>query len=593
MNISAIYHQSYDNFCYALDEENILITLQTGKDVTAVNIIWGDPFSRKKVGNTYEWLSSEVPVTERLETQDNYLWRVKIALPFRRCKYYFKVFCNSEVAYYMEDGAKSSGDFLLPNGDAPMMGPDIATFTFPWLNACDVCRTPAWARSSVFYQIFPARFCRVSLPNSDKNEYLPWPATSTPCKAATSYGGNLPGIISKLNYLKDIGITGIYMTPINESPSQHKYDTTDYETVDHNFGTNDDMKALVVAAHKNGIRVIIDCVFNHSGWFFPLWQDVVKNGESSKYAKWFCVNDYNIDVYDDYTKMDNVARGKYHSFAFTDFMPKINTGCAEAAQYLTGLVIKWIKDWDIDGVRLDVANELSHKFLHQLRNACDTAKDDFFIIGEAWHNVQNFLRGDEYSTVMNYPLQNAILAFCSKRTITAKDFEYALNRCYTMYYEAVNSVLFNQLDSHDTVRLVTKLGNKDLARAALAILFMLPGTACIYYGTEIMMEGARDPDCRRAMPWDAVDSGVYNSDIDFMRSLVTLRKNNSACVSCDIKFLYDYGGCDNRIFHIKKGGSLDLVVNLSGDVIDTGVKTVILSNAFSDGKLSSGGFIIY
>lgn len=584
MNKSSIYHQSYDNFCYALDEETILITLQTAKDVTSVTLVYGDPFSRKKTADGYQWLTQDLNMTECVELANNYLWRARVTLPFRRCKYYFKVYSQDECIYYLEDGTKEASDLITKPGDAPMMGPDFAAFTFPWLNACDVCKTPKWARSAIFYQIFPSRFCKGELHTNNNNSsenikdieddpfikkmksfdiiHDEWPDISTPVKANDVYGGNLQGIIDKLDYLRDLGVTGIYTTPINFAPSQHKYDTTDYNLVDPTFGTNDTMKLLVSEAHSRGIRVMVDGVFNHSGWLFKPWQDVIHNGKNSRYAKWFCVNDYDITVADDFTKMDNVARGKYHSFAFTDFMPKINTGCDEVADYIIKICLKWVSDWDIDGIRLDVANELSHKFLRKLRNALDNAKADFFIVGEAWHGVQNFLRGDEYTSVMNYPLQNAILNLCESRDV--KQFQFAINRVYSMYYEQVNSVLFNQLDSHDTVRLVTKLGNKDLARAALAILFTLPGTTCIYYGTEIMLAGDRDPDCRRCMPWKSIANHDYDSDIDFTKSLIALRKKYDACYSVNFTI---YSDPDNKTLCIKKtsssGENIYIAVNLS------------------------------
>lgn len=625
MNKSALFHESRDNYCYALDDSTIKVTLKTGEDIKAVTVIWGDPFDVTKLlseesaesneranksnngantntdkckcedkikgerdakadGKTpaekpaprYKWNTHETPILTPKLIKDGLLWSAKLTLPFKRCKYYFKVSDGAETVLFLEDGVHEGG-ISVDNDEALLMGPKLATFTFPWLNAIDVCKTPLWARDAIFYQIFPSSF------------------------------GNLATITKRLDYLKALGVTALYLTPVNEAKSYHKYDTTDYTKIDSAFGTNEEMTLLVKCAHEHGIRVILDGVFNHSGWFFFAWQDVLKNHERSKYASWFCVNDFNIEVnMADPWSMRNARDGKYFAFAFADFMPKLNTADAGLSQYIITVCKKWVREYDIDGLRLDVANELSHKFIKDLHAEMYKLKSDFYIVGEAWHNVQNFLRGDEFSSTMNYPLQNVLLDFVGGM-MTAQSFERNINRCYSMYFEQVSAVLFNQLDSHDTPRAVTQFGeNKDKLRCALALLFTLSGTPCLYYGTEIALPGGRDPDCRRPMPWEEVDKGTFNDDIAFTRLLCEVRKAHDECKSQNIEFFYDLApgfvsgdikakSQASRVLHYKKDGKLDVIVNLSGEALDlSGVLSgqVLIASKLSDKTLAPDGFVI-
>lgn len=622
MNFAALYHESRDQFCYAVDDNLISVSIRTGQEITGVDLIWGDPFDVKFNGTKHIWNSCPVPMTSKLALQNNLLWSVKISLPFKRCKYYFKVSEGENYVYFLEDGVHDAKEFeRVVNGENLLMGPQFATFTFPWLNSIDVCRTPQWAQDAVFYQIFPSRFAKGELGTSvagniadAKNTsssplvmgignmkiHDDWPTTSIPVTHLDVYGGNLQGIIDRLDYLQDLGVTGIYLTPINKALSQHKYDTTDYLTVDPSFGTNKTMTCMVKKAHEHGIRIMVDGVFNHCGWDFFAWQDVLKNHEKSKYAKWFIIKDYDIVVDNDFRKMDNALQGKYYSFAFTDFMPKLNTGNTDVQDYLIGVCKKWVDEYDIDGIRLDVANELSHDFIRKLRLAMCAAKPDFYILGEAWHNVQNFLRGDEFSSSMNYPLENVLLSF-SGGEMTALDFEQSINRCQSMYYEQVTRVLFNQLDSHDTMRFVTKFGgNKERAKLALALLFTLTGTACIYYGTEILLEGKHDPDCRRCMPWAEIDKGLHVDQINFTKSLIRLRKENDAFREINIKFFYDVSDKNSHVVHYQKVGThstIDVIINNGDSAVDAGKvlagKKIMLSSNFSNNIVQPAGFVIF
>lgn len=166
-------------------------------------------------------------------------------------------------------------------------------FVFPWMNPCDIPVTPKWVNDTIWYQIFPDRFCNGDH-SIDPDYVVPW-RNRGKVKNEECFGGDLAGIIQKLDYLKELGINGIYLTPINESPSNHKYDTTDYAKIDPRFGDEDTFKRLVLEAHKRDMRIMLDGVFNHCGYYFAPWQDVLAKGADSEYYDWFMINEWPLD----------------------------------------------------------------------------------------------------------------------------------------------------------------------------------------------------------------------------------------------------------------------------------------------------------
>ena len=265
-----------------------------------------------------------------------------------------------------------------------------------------------------------------------------------------------------------------------------------------------------------------------------MWIDVLENGEKSRYASWYMVNKWPVETGRD------TRDGRFYSFAFAEHMPKLNTSNPEVVDYLLDIIKFWIDTFDIDGLRFDVGNEVSHSFLRAVRYMTKRMKDDFYLLGEIWHDSVNWLRGDEYDAVMNYPLASAISDFWIYKDRDRRSFEYDINRCFTMYYSQVNDVLFNLLDSHDTNRLLDKVhGDIDVFYQQLAILFTMPGSPCIYYGTEVAMEGGFDPDCRRCMPWDQIDSGLRDAELSTMKALIAMRKSTPACKSRNFHFPND------------------------------------------------------
>lgn len=581
MDFNAVYHRANDNYCYALNEDELVINIKTGYDVKYVNIICGDPFTAGILGGGESFVGEamNIPFKKRLKNQ--LWWTTTIEPPYKRLKYYFELQTENEKWFYFEDG-------IISEEQMNIEGRSRQCFVMPWMNPSDVNVTPDWVNHTVWYQIFPERFCNGDAAN-DPEGVLPWRIKGS-VRNDEFFGGDLKGIINKLDYLKELGISGLYLTPVNEAPSSHKYDTTDYRKIDPHFGDEETMIELVKEAHKREIRIMLDGVFNHCGKYFKPWQDVVEKGPDSEYYDWFMVLEWPFDF------SKGAAREKqYYSFAFYDNMPKLNTNNRAVREYLVEVCETWVKKYDVDGIRLDVANEISHVFCKELRSRMKKIKPDIYILGEIWHDAMPWLRGDEFDAVMNYPLGESIKDFWIDKTLTNEDFEFTINRCYTGYMQQTNDVLFNLLDSHDTKRLRSDVKNMDEFFQQLAVLFTMPGSPCLYYGTEIAMEGGHDPDCRRCMPWEEIEAGEYEERIEIVKSLIKLRREEPLLRNRNFHFPNKIN--KPRVIEFTKVGWLDnyveVIINCEEEDIEIPKEGEILFRRhYIDSTLLKNGILI-
>lgn len=549
-----IFHRSALNQCYALNGRELEVAIETGYEVEKVYICYGDPFSAGIMGGSEQWSGDREEMTEYVRLAEKKRYSIVITPEYRRCKYYFEIHSKNEVVYYFENGCVDSRRMKLP-------GRKEQCFFFPWMNPSDINVTPEWVKDTVWYQIFPDRFCNGD-PSIDSKWAKPWKCEQV--QYFDIYGGDLRGIRQKIPYLKELGITGIYLNPIFDSPSNHKYNTTNYYKIDKEFGTEEEVILLVKELHEAGIRIMLDAVFNHSGAEFEPWQVVLKNGRESKYFDWFFVHQFPFDQ-----RTKDTRDKRYDSFAFFGDMPKLNTNNPEVVAYFKDLCCYWLTKWDIDGIRFDVGNEVSHSFLKELRKSCKEIKPDVYLLGEIWHDSIGWLMGDEYDSVMNYPLEQSLNDFFIDDERTSVDFEHDINRCYTMYMKQTNQVLFNLLDSHDTERLSMRAKTEGKFYQQLAVLFTMVGTPCIYYGTEIMMPGGFDPDCRRCMPWEEIVAGKYNIYLDKMKQLIAMRKEIPAAKSDKIEWIHTED--EPRLIHYvkldEKGRRLHVLLNATGHTV--------------------------
>ncbi len=507
MELTAIYHRPESEYAYLYKEAQVHIRIRTKKeDIEKIVLHYGDPFIFLE--DSYEDVKEMVKVTS--DDLFDY-WQVVVSVRFARLQYLFEL--KDKEGRSVLYGDKGFADNSLENLALEGNG-----FKIPYIHEIDACHVPDWVSKTVWYQIFPERFANGNAELSPEGA-LDWDSSIRP-KSSDFFGGDLQGIIDHLDYLQDLGITGLYLCPIFESPSNHKYNTTDYFEIDRHFGDKETFRQLVEQAHLRGMKVMLDAVFNHMGDQSAQWQDVLKHGEKSVYKNWFHIQEFPVTN----DKLVNPKELPYHTFAFASYMPKLNTANPEVKDYLLSVATYWIEHFDIDAWRLDVANEVDHQFWRDFRKAVLAKKPDLYILGEVWHTSQPWLNGDEFHAVMNYPLSDSIKDYFLSRSKKTSQFISEIN-CQSMYYkQQISEVMFNLLDSHDTERILTTAkGDIQLVKLALAFLFLQRGAPCIYYGTELELGGGMDPDCRRVMPWDRVSSS--NDMLNFMKNLIQLRKD--------------------------------------------------------------------
>jgi len=353
----------------------------------------------------------------------------------------------------------------------------------------DSIHSPSWIRDRVWYQIFPERFNNGNSTN-DPADVEPWGTAPTRDNAM---GGDLQGIIQKLDYLKELGINALYLNPIFKAKSNHKYDTLDYFTIDPHFGTIEDLKQLTRECHQLGIKVVLDLVINHCGYDHPIFQDIVQNGENSQYRDWFYIREFPVTL----------SNYKYDSVWYFEWMPKLKTSNPQVKQYIFDIVSFWQSETGIDGWRIDVADEVEVSFLRELNSHVKKINANSFIISEIWHDAKTLMMTGGTDSVMNYDLRSILFDYVIDRSINIKQFHARLVRFIHRYSSAELNQMFNLLGSHDTERIMTRCKERtDILNLLVAFQYMMPGNPVIYYGDELRLVGENDPGCRACMPWD-------------------------------------------------------------------------------------------
>ncbi len=430
--------------------------------------------------------------------------------------------------------------------------------------------TPAWFPGGTMYHIFLDRFCKGegkaelhadAVLNPDWQHGIPQYArrAGDPLSNNVFFGGNLWGVIEKLDYLSSLGITVLYLSPIFRAYSNHRYDTGDYETVDPLLGGGEAFDALIKEAHARGMKVILDGVFNHTGddsRYFNRRGTYLGVGayqsQESPYYSWF-----NFRSFPD----------EYECWWNIDIMPRLNHECSSCRYYFTGpggICERWLRR-GADGWRLDVADELSDDFLDELRTRVkETTNGEGLIIGEVWENAvekvaygnrRRYFSGGQLDSVMNYPFRNAALAFVGQRD--AETFYNILTELYGSYPTSVSHSLMNLLGTHDTDRILTLLGDEGqgegLSNDQLAYLRLTPtqkttairrlkvastlqftvfGVPSVYYGDEAGVEGYHDPFCRMPFPWGTECACLG----EHYRALGVLRQRSPALKNGEFRF---------------------------------------------------------
>ncbi|MGL4589861.1 MAG: glycoside hydrolase family 13 protein [Mycoplasmatales bacterium] len=513
-------HLSMEPYVYALDKKTVQVRLKTPtRSVQKVIVEFGDPYDWREIGNSGEYqIFSNEKEMELIGTDGRYDWYVaNLHEPYKRLSYSFKV-TNIENETIIID---EKGVYIVQE-DFKTYANAANRFNFPYFFEENVFNAPKWVEETIWYQIFPDRFKRVG----EFKSTLDWEQEIVTNQQI--FGGNIQGIISELDYLEELGVTGLYFTPLFKAATPHKYDTEDYYQIDPSFGTEADFKELISKAHQRGIRIMLDGVFNHTSRLHPLFIDVIEHKEKSKYYNWFYINDTdNLRTVADANYRNFKEEYPYETFGHTQYMPKLNTENPEVIEYFKQVVKYWT-EFGIDGWRLDVANELSHSFIKELRKQIRAINPECYYIGEIWHESQNWLRGDEFDAVMNYVYTNPMIDFFARQTISAEELANRLMYTEMTYNSHVCANAFNVVDTHDTERILyTCQEDKVRLRFLQTFLLSQKGSPCIYYGTEIGMsgDGKKDNNNRRPMVWAEQKQDMQL--LEFFKQIIAFRKANA------------------------------------------------------------------
>lgn len=454
--------------------------------------------------------------------------------------------------------------------------------------------TPEWIMGGAFYQIFVDRFCKSggrplksSAIKRENWEGVPYykPNSSGEVLCNDFFGGNIDGVIEKLPYLSELGINCIYLNPIFEAFSNHKYDTADYSKIDPSFGDEETLIMLCTIAEKYGIKIICDGVFNHTGAdsvYFNRYGNYGDGGayqtKNSPYYEWYGFSNW-PDKFDSWWGIRTLPQMRKDSKSFQDFITGEN-----------GILRKWMH-CGVYGWRLDVVDELSEDFVREMRKTIKSENPDAILIGEVWEDASNkiaygnrrhYFEGFELDSVMNYPLRYAILNYI--KTGSSEHMREDVERLCENYPKPALDCLMNILGTHDTVRILTLLSGKEyenrddravarlsddergkaksLLKIATVLQFTLPGVPCIYYGDEAGLEGYEDPFCRMCYPWG-------NEDLELLEWYKRLLKARRSCIA--------FAGGDYRTLRYengvyaftrtRKGNKVFVLTNMGHDIV--------------------------
>jgi len=410
---------------------------------------------------------------------------------------------------------------------------------------------PDWVPDAVFYQIFPDRFFNGDPSNDPPGTEL-W---GNPPTRENFFGGDLQGVLEKLDYLQDLGVNAIYLNPIFRARTNHKYDTSDYYEVDPSFGSNHLLKNLVRELHKRNMHIVLDGVFNHCGVGFWAFEDVKERGSSSEYSDWFFVRSYPI----------NTHPLTYDTCGGCYYLPKLNIHNADVQDYILQVGMHWLKEAGIDGWRLDTPCKVPLSFWRKFRNVIKNVNPEAYLVGEIWREATPWIQGDTFDGITNYRLRELVLGYCATGILDSEDFSYEVNLLIETHGKSAPYML-NLLGCHDTPRLFTVFrGEVERILIAIAFLMTAVGAPLIYYGDEIGMSGDNDPDCRRTMIWD---DSLWNRRIfDTLHQLMALRHSHVALRRGNFDALFSF----DRVFayrRISEGDEVIVILNPGPAVVN-------------------------
>lgn len=570
MNFASILHRPNTLDCHALDEHRFCIRLQTARsEAISVAIHVCDKYHIRISDTPFEKTILRTPMKKVASTELYDFYELIIFQDVICFCYFFEIKGSNKKTYYYGNG-------------------QFYTKTITQIQNMYICAqqsrfeerliVPDWAKGAIGYQIFPDSFSRLS---AQQKTYSDW--EKAPRQSNDILGGELNGVTAHLEYLKELGVDFIYLNPIFASPSPHKYNTYDYFKIDPQFGTKKDLQLLVKKAHKLGMKVILDGVFNHVGTGFFAFQDVKKKQEKSRYKDWFYIDEYPL-------RSEYKERPSFQTFSYFGNMPKLNTNNPEVQEYIFSVVRYWMKAAKVDGWRLDVGDEISHTFWKKFRQVIKVINPNALIVGEIWYPATSFLQGDEWDSVMNYPFLNAMTSWLGKQEIKVSEFADSITMIRMQYPLIAKDSLWNMIDSHDTARFLSYGSIQDV-KLACALQMTLPGSPMIYYGDEVGLNGGQDPDNRRGMLWNERQNKEL---LHYYQQWIQLRKKYDVLRYGDFKITETFNRFQVLIFsrYIEKE-EIKIVVNASDKVQNNPVQGMdLLTNLKAKNFISPKSVVV-
>jgi len=492
-------------YAYGTDEEHIVIRLRAGRgDLTECRLHYGDRACRLTPVIFTEQKMAVVAQTEEFD-----YWETTLEHPYKRLCYYFVLSDGrEEVLYYGERFTDHTVDDR------------SEYYQLPFNHRADIVAPPEWAQDTIIYNIFPDSFATEYRYLCGRGEEKKWGSIPTKGKL----GGTIRGICENVEYLKNLGVNAIYINPIFVAGEYHKYDLLDYFHIDPCFGTDDDFHRLIDEFHANGLKVIIDGVFNHCGWYFFAFDDVVKKGEQSAYRDWFYGLTYPVVRPEDPEEYPG-----YECFGYERMMPKLNLANPETAEYFCKVGRYWVEKFHIDGWRLDVASEINDGFWRKFRESVKSVDPDAILIGEVWESAARWLDGTMFDSTMNYDFRKHCRRFFGEQTADAREFDSRMTDMRMRYRKQTVYAQLNLLDSHDVSRFRSLCRDEESFRLAVIFQMTFPGMPSVFYGDEVGLTGILEEEYRQPMPWDTLDESsplflLYQKAIALRKRERTLRR---------------------------------------------------------------------
>lgn len=578
MDRAAILHIPLSKYAYATSEYGITIRLRAKKgDLTKCTLYTADRVCRT-TPICFTGVSMQVCAID--DCFDYY--EASLQLPYNRICYYFKLEKGEEWTYYYADRfMKKLPDRVV---DGKITDGRSEYYQYPFILRDEIPDVPGWFKRAVVYNIFPDSFangrCRMQIQQKEQT-------LENGISVKARLGGTLNGITDSLDYIQKMGFNCIYLNPIFVAGEYHKYDVVDYYHIDPCFGTETDFQRLVECVHERGMHIIIDGVFNHCSWRFFAFEDVVENGENSRYKNWF------YDLIFPVRRPDSSEETPgYTCFAYERKMPKLNTSNHEVQLYFADVGRYWIEKYHVDGWRLDVANEISREFWNIFRRAVRAVNSETVLIGEVWEDAQTWLREDAFDSTMNYEFRRICLDYLSAEEPNGLAAAYEFEKMRLRYPDNLVKGQLNLLDSHDVPRFLSMChGDQKLWKLACIMLILMPGVPSLFYGDECAVEGILEEEYRQPMLW-----GREKVFCRFIRKLVSIRNNY---VDDKTEYAPLWRLIKGGVFaFVRSGAKGNLIViinagtNLVHNTVSSGQKVLVTSENSGETEIEGKGYRI-